>query len=433
MAKHHVQIGWEQLYLFKIDALVDPNGEFFAGWLSQDAASPEPEFRGTAQGRGFQTFWDDGDESIWQTVTTAEVLAKRGHALHVRLAEFDRLAEEWQEEDHPRAPAGGPDGGQFVASGGGGGGAVSDPVAFVRRRFLTEDSSSESVPWGQPTGLDDREHDKYWRRDFPCSPPAGYETIKYRPDQQRHNEAMTQAEDCAKNLITFRLGDFGKDPDGSYEDQAAADPEWEEETVQTVMDDAAENLQQYIENNAVVIRLSPDALESVIADGRFKSQFETGSSGGWFDPSFRSQYEEFAFGIPQDIPAAERPIYGFIEDDESSTRAYWYGDAKVYLRDEVKERSTITAADSLDTGQPGYHAFNVRAGALFSDRIFEDAYDNRLEQRDDMSYVEVQVQGGVTLGDIDHVEMTKVGGSRDYWKEILEDNGIPVIFSEDYE
>jgi hypothetical protein len=47
-------------------------------------------------------------------------------------------AQKWDEDAHPRVPAGAPDGGQFTSGGGGGGGARHVPISYGKGRYGVE-------------------------------------------------------------------------------------------------------------------------------------------------------------------------------------------------------------------------------------------------------------------------------------------------------
>jgi hypothetical protein len=177
----------------------------------------------------------------------------------------------------------------------------------------------------------------------------------------------------------------------------------------------------------VAIRIAPDTLVQMLEDGRYKSQFETGASGGLLNNDARSMLEERWFGYPGDLPGQDRPVYGYVSvDPERSAGAgergmglntdqlSQYGEVQVILRPEVLERTTACVGDSLDA-QAGtvpssildprpesYGAFpsttEGRHGALAGlDRDYQStAFQGN-------TYVEAQIHGGVFVGDIDHV------------------------------
>ena len=49
--------------------------------------------------------------------------------------------------------------------------------------------------------------------------------------------------------------------------------------------------------------------------GRFKTQFETNTSGGMLGPSSRADAEEHLFSYPHSLDPKKRPVYGFTAKD----------------------------------------------------------------------------------------------------------------------
>ena len=135
---------------------------------------------------------------------------------------------------------------------------------------------------------------------------------------------------------------------------------------------ATKRITEALDNGQVTIGIGTKALEKVFSDGRFKSQFETKSSGGLLDPKVRKIGEAGALEIRTDVKPKERPIYGFLSNnakdgvsyaDRKNVDQYWdnilsvnnfnvnqYGNIRVVLKSEVRDRSTVTIGDSLRTG-----------------------------------------------------------------------------------
>lgn len=185
-----------------------------------------------------------------------------------------------------------------------------------------------------------------------------------------------------------------------------------EKTTKTI----AENL----EKAYPVVAIESDDFMKVIEDGRFKTQYETRESNGAYKPYLRRTRELAFLGVPQDTKASERPIYGFLATQVDGTtpntsgynRDKWnvantavgqYGEVRVVLKDDVRERTSYTIPDSLDgyalarplsenhtketMGYAGiYHDLTVSHGGF---------------QRE--GYAEAQVYGGIKLSDIKEI------------------------------
>lgn len=100
------------------------------------------------------------------------------------------------------------------------------------------------------------------------------------------------------------------------------------------------------------IRMPTAALGCVLRDGRFKSQFETGTSSGLLDTTRRADLEQRIFGIPLDAACETRPIYGYLAVDPTRTGFLWRQDRSaphvvVQLQPEVLDRTSVVMTDTL--------------------------------------------------------------------------------------
>lgn len=189
------------------------------------------------------------------------------------------------------------------------------------------------------------------------------------------------------------------------------------------------------------IRVSEDALKMIINDGRFKSQFETSTSGGLLNKDVRVKVESQLFGYDKNTPDKFRPIYGYFRDGsigkgkgQDSTEDY--GEIIVVLKNSKKEMSTMVVGDSLGFGrrQAPYKAGEFKTESLFGsvnigewggkevreyylpgefiiDTIIKtEAKDLTLKQLTNLggtpNYIEAQIHGQVTLDDVDYIEIS---------------------------
>lgn len=164
----------------------------------------------------------------------------------------------------------------------------------------------------------------------------------------------------------------------------------------------------------LAVRLPSELLEDVLSSGRFKTQFETGTSKGLIGANTRSTAEYLGMGVPETIEARLRPVYGFVDLGEATrTATADYGDLSFVLKAEARGRTGFTVGDSL---------FNFESGRVASMPITapaKEAWDNHLrelleyaEKQDlgrllhHIEYMEIQVQNGVRLGDVRAVRDT---------------------------
>ncbi len=171
-------------------------------------------------------------------------------------------------------------------------------------------------------------------------------------------------------------------------------------------------IQAMADESKSFIRLSDTALNFVIKDGRFKSQFETASSGGAFNPHTRAEVEYSKFNVPIDTPHEYRPIYGYRAGSPTErSAATQYGRIVVELKSDVDKRTTITMGDSFQGGTTGSPLRDIQPGTVVN------AIDAKVKAGDTTTadtiaqtaknlrglYAEVQVHGGVKLADIEKI------------------------------
>jgi hypothetical protein len=211
--------------------------------------------------------------------------------------------------------------------------------------------------------------------------------------------------------------------------------------------DAAQTVKEYVARNDIAVSVvTPEKnLLAIINSGEIQNGYVSGNSQRSYayklgtPDDFRMEVENEAFGLTNKSPLSERPVYGFVDspginDDPS----FAYGEAKIVLNPDIKERSTVTIGDSLDTAEKGWTAkFNLTTAPLLaSDPNPKDIFHPNVEGGDIVQlltpsepyyqkggYVEAQIHGGLKTSDIARV---------DFYKEptpeveaALRDKGIP--------
>lgn len=170
----------------------------------------------------------------------------------------------------------------------------------------------------------------------------------------------------------------------------------------------------------ITVGVDTKVVPKIVDDGRFKSQFETGTSNGSYEPDYRAKFERDAFGLPLDLPVEKRPIYGHMADRDTLESARHYGDWGAVLDPKVNERSTFFLGDSLGSHDPyGPYPFkppseDEKAREMLKSFAF-DRYDGQGDKAAFMprnlkglldsrtlpgSYVEAQVHGGLPWSDV---------------------------------
>jgi hypothetical protein len=105
-------------------------------------------------------------------------------------------------------------------------------------------------------------------------------------------------------------------------------------------------------NPQIWIRCQPKILGKILESGRFKSQFETTTTDGIMDPKRRAKSEYGRSGIPLNMPALFRLIYGYAAREASGKASIvknveWFGPVAVRLKPELKEFALQMLDDSL--------------------------------------------------------------------------------------
>lgn len=166
-------------------------------------------------------------------------------------------------------------------------------------------------------------------------------------------------------------------------------------------------LKELLDGAQVRVRLSPEDFLLVLAEGRFKNQFETGTSNGALNQQYRREKEKERIGVGSRTTGENRPIYGYAVDggthptnDTGTVRHY--GRVIVDLHATVKNRSTVTLVDSLDDptvatpmNNPDLRSMSAREYKL------PDQYTRGTTMVE--PYTEVQMFGGVSADDIKKV------------------------------
>jgi hypothetical protein len=183
-----------------------------------------------------------------------------------------------------------------------------------------------------------------------------------------------------------------------------------------------------LSNASINIRMNEDHVVGLLRDGRYKTQFESGTSGGVLSHAMRIRTEQLVFGYPEDTASADRPVYGYLAGKRDSSETWSYGRVVLRMRDDVRHRSTVVFADSLgDTSIGRWPTVAARwiddADETVADYSRHDPLD--FEDVGDVSpYAEVQIHGGVELSDIEEILFTLGAEPDSDLRRMLEDSGV---------
>ena len=170
----------------------------------------------------------------------------------------------------------------------------------------------------------------------------------------------------------------------------------------------------------VFVRVDGDKLDKIIVDKRFKSQFETNTSGGDLNQDVRSRVEANLFSF-LDEPA-KRPIYGYLSEGGNGVSAGLFGDEAVSVygnisvkfKKKVRKRTTFNAGDSIvnaETADPKKFVTSTLPSKVDNPSVQSFLYEDELidpllaQSIDGVSggYVEAQIHGGVPIADVEAV------------------------------
>jgi hypothetical protein len=192
---------------------------------------------------------------------------------------------------------------------------------------------------------------------------------------------------------------------------------------------AVDTLKRAVANASVAMRITPLLLGKVLKSA-FKNQHQTGTSKGTLDPELRARWESGAFGLDQYGPPESFPLYGYMSPpglDKAIDNASSYGSVKVVFKDAVKDRTTLTAGDSLGgsylptpLNDIGLTAIDGRAITMTK---FTDAPPAKVA--DAVGYIEAQIHGGLQPSDIASVQFSPLQPPSKALQKTLTTMGIP--------
>jgi hypothetical protein len=162
----------------------------------------------------------------------------------------------------------------------------------------------------------------------------------------------------------------------------------------------------------LAMRIDRNSLQKVIKDGRFKSLSEVDTNFGGSREIVegyrqnRIRLENGTWGIPKDV---QQPLYGYMDRQITIPRTTgntlqdpsvsFYGEIQIILKDDVKNRTTITLGDSLNTNRTPVEINQALEGNLSNAQVSSavdiGAYD----------YYEAQIHGGLSITDIKEIKL----------------------------
>jgi hypothetical protein len=268
--------------------------------------------------------------------------------------------------------------------------------------------------------------------------------VNWRPD------GVTAADEAALRLAIRRRGptaDLPGGSDASYVERLTQDNNRERLlgqfmerneralgrlTPAKAKEELARRAKEAFAGRPVAVNLGERSLRQMLEDGRFKTQLETGTSGGTYQPEERLAKEQMWFGTPHDADPATRPIYGYLATSQSpKALVSTYGSIRVVLKDDVRSRTTAMVGDSMEhslegspslVDAPDWAAFTPGSNDNSHRPIgkLERNYGGTAFNRD--TYIEAQIHGGVSLDDIAEVVLPSQPSAD--LRKLLADRGV---------
>jgi hypothetical protein len=302
--------------------------------------------------------------------------------------------------------------------------------------------------------------------------------MRYQSAGMGKNTAMLQAEiDLGRVSWAYRLDDekASWDEGQARRLEAIKDPtdEWHEASksdhaaIEQGMEVAKERMSDVMKNGQVTMAASLPVFTQILADGRYKNQFETRSSNGTLDTNARKTGEGWATAVPAGTKLAERPVYGYVTTNETPTSSYkeitearktaeaagatwvetmnaertarWdsilsvnnyeaeqYGEIRFVLKPEVRSRTTVTIGDSLRAGMLADNLTNPTPN-LKNMGLYKQGAPDHTGGLPIARYVEAQIHGGVKVADIERIYAPS--NMVDYVESMLKERGLDIPVS----
>lgn len=221
------------------------------------------------------------------------------------------------------------------------------------------------------------------------------------------------------------VGDFGMVPD-------RINPQWQRAyearrcamlrararergvSVACYMEEAERNVRAWVDGAGVRIRVKEPGLVGFLRDGRYKVMEEIGVSGGDLKHiESRRKAERRVLGTPEDAPASDRPVSGYLGGSDEDGAIARYGLVVLELDPGVRSRALFMLGDFIDTpirtlgetfvpqplNQPSMEAASGKTNLVSAATLADACGPHR--------YAEALVFGGVTTNDVRSILYTQ--------------------------
>jgi len=186
-------------------------------------------------------------------------------------------------------------------------------------------------------------------------------------------------------------------------------------TPEEVVASADSQWKEYIADSTPTILVGASIAQQVVSQEKVRTLWETGKrparAGGTSDRYMdrRAMYENLAFGYDDSSPVDVRPVSGTLTNGIPNYEALAiYGGksaAAIDLKPSTRERTTFTTGDSLNTFGRAESLISPKGVTIPTRQAIEATFYQAATGRNyykdyENNFPEIQVHGGVTLGDI---------------------------------
>jgi hypothetical protein len=247
-------------------------------------------------------------------------------------------------------------------------------------------------------------------RPTPAAPPPGRAAPPPTPIRAEH----PPTEGPTGVATTSQYRDKFRNVASRYDRELQTEARHQGTTAEQLRANIKGDLQQILDGAQFYKRVHADVLELVLQSGRFKTQFETGSSDGCLSPGFRKTQEALNMGIPETTADRNRPNYGYVSAPDFASRheaaersVRQYGAVAIRFKDSVRDRTTVTFGDSLAHSGVASHTSDVKIESLSNLSVgvavaksTDPIEVKRAKLQARVSYIELQYHDTLDVDDI---------------------------------
>lgn len=285
-----------------------------------------------------------------------------------------------------------------------------------KRDYREVDDIGRGIPLAEMTADEAINHQPAKERpDADPKPPPGNTAIFHT-----HSPDMWDSyADAFREAGLFLNVEEAKEVSEAFEEMWAEAWEFDDDYADTTradqLSESLEGLRQRLIREGTfdepMITFPYHVVDSILSDGRFRNGVELGASNG--HEGLREVFEDNLMGA--DSGEQQRPIFGSFRRGAKDDAANLFGEFRAILAPHKAQEATFTIGDSFMSHSIPYRVDRVHS---LGDEEMLALLPGHARQRlafnpgsgaasvvDDESYIEAQFHNGVSVDDIDHVEI----------------------------